>query len=269
MKMGYPSVRTVSITLVLGCVACGTSTASAKELKVARLADAEVESDTELTLEAEPGAAADGGEAAPDHSGSTHGAGSHSGGAQSGGSHSAGSHSSGSHGGGSADPLESDVDLAIWTLAIFIVLMTVLRLLAWDPIVKALAAREDSINGDIAAAADKHEQAKALLAEHEAKIASATDDVRAMLEEARRDAEVTKSQIVEQARQAAEAEKQRAVREIDQARDSAVKQLAEESANLAIDLAGKVVKREISPERQGEIVSEAIGRLASSSPSSN
>ncbi|MEM6798871.1 MAG: F0F1 ATP synthase subunit B [Planctomycetota bacterium] len=183
----------------------------------------------------------------------------------------------GSHGGEAAsssdgkkaDPLETDVDLAIWTLVIFVVLMTVLRLTAWDPIVKALAAREDGINGDIAAAAAKHDEAKALLAEHQAKIASATDDVKAMLDEARRDAEVTKAQIVAEARSAAEDERLRAIREVEQARDSAIKHLAEESAHLAIDLAGKVVKQEITPERQGEIVGEAISRLASTQPSSN
>ncbi len=172
-------------------------------------------------------------------------------------------------GGKKADPLETDVDLAWWTLFIFIGLLTVLRMTAWDPIVKALAAREDGIHANIAEAAAKHDEAKALLAEHQAKISAATDDVKAMLDEARRDAEVTKSQIIAEAKSAAEAEKQRAVREVEQARDSAIKHLAEESAHLAIDLAAKVVKQDISPERQGEIVGEAINRLASAKPSSN
>ena len=168
-----------------------------------------------------------------------------------------------------ADPLLTDPDLAIWTLIIFVALLSVLRIFAWDPIVKALAAREEGISSEIDAAAAKHEAAKALLAEHESKISAATDEVKAMLDEARRDAEATKAQIVAEARGAADAEKQRAIREVEQARDSAVKHLAEQSANLAIDLAGKVVKQEITPQRQGEIVREAIGRLGSNEPSNN
>jgi len=182
----------------------------------------------------------------------------------------------GAHGGGNvdiaepkADPLATDPDLAIWTLIIFVTLLSVLRIFAWDPIVKALAAREDGITSEIDAAAAKHEAAKALLAEHETKIAAATDEVKAMLDEARRDAEATKAQIVEEARSAADAEKKRAIREVEQARDSAIKHLAEQSANLAIDLAGKVVQQEITPQRQGEIVREAMGRLASGEPSNN
>ncbi|MEM8866147.1 MAG: hypothetical protein AAGF31_11445, partial [Planctomycetota bacterium] len=112
-------------------------------------------------------------------------------------------------------------------------------------------------------------EAKALYAEHAAKVAAATDEVKAMLDEARRDAETTKATIIEEARAAADAEKQRAVREVEQARDSAIKHLAEESAHLAIDLASKVVKQDITSERQGEIVREAIGRMAAAEPSSN
>lgn len=170
---------------------------------------------------------------------------------------------------GGVNPVAVDPDLAWFTLIVFIALAALLRVVAWDPIVKALEARESNIHGEIAAAAMKHEEAKALLAEHQAKIAAATDEVKAMLDEARRDAEHTKAQIVDDARKAADAEKARAIREVEQARDAAIKHLAEESAHLAIDLASKVVKQEITAERQGEIVSEAIGRLASAEPSSN
>lgn len=167
------------------------------------------------------------------------------------------------------DPLAFDPDLAIFTFIVFIALVVLLRVVAWDPIVNALAAREEGITSEIAAAQAKHEEAKALYAEHAAKIAAATDDVKAMLDEARRDAENTKTQIIAEARAAAEAEKHRAIREVKGARDDAIKSLAEQSAHLAIDLAGKVVKQDISAERQGEIVGEAISRLAAAQPSDN
>src|SRR5690606_12825749 len=102
-----------------------------------------------------------------------------------------------------------------------------------------------------------------------ARLASAKDEVREMLEEARRDAEVTKGQIVAEADAAARAHRDRAVREIDQARDVAVRDLAETSANLAIDLAGKVVRQNLSGEQQSELVREAISKLASANPSKN
>lgn len=168
-----------------------------------------------------------------------------------------------------ANPLAVDIDLGLWTAVVFGVLLLVLWKVAWGPIVEALEAREEGINSNIAAAENAHQEAKQLLAQHEAKLAGAADEVRGLLEEARRDAEATKASIVAEARDAADAERRRALREIESARAGAIKDLAEHSAHLAIDLASKVIRQDITQERQGEIVREAVGRIASSEPSSN
>ena len=110
---------------------------------------------------------------------------------------------------------------------------------------------------------------KDLLAQHEAKLAGAADEVRQLLEEARRDAEHTKSQILTEAKKAADLERDRAVRDVERAADHAMKNLAETSANLAIDLAGKVVRQNISADQQAQLVREALSTLAASSPSEN
>lgn len=167
------------------------------------------------------------------------------------------------------NPLYFDPDLAIWTVVIFLLMLWVLKKFAWGPIVEALEAREKRVSDYIAAAEAKHEEAKGLLAAHEARLASAKDEVREMLEEARRDAEATKAQIVAEADTAAKAHRDRAVRDIEQARDSAVRSLAETSANLAVDLAGKVVRQNLTGDQQAELVREAITKLAGSSPSHN
>jgi F-type H+-transporting ATPase subunit b len=171
---------------------------------------------------------------------------------------------------GEPNPLAVDPDLAIWTAVVFLVLLAVLGKFAWPPIVEALEQRERRIADQIAAAEAKHEEAKQILAQHEARLASAADEVRALLEEARRDAEHTKAQIVAEARQAAQTEHDRALRDVQQATDVAMKQLAETSAVLAVQLASKVVQEEISPAQQDRLVREAVGRLAASpTPSHN
>lgn len=169
----------------------------------------------------------------------------------------------------SANPLVVDPDLAIWTVIIFLLLLAVLWKFAWGPIVQALDAREKVVADYLAAAEAKHEEAKGLLAAHEARLAMAKDEVREMLEEARRDAEATKAQIVSEAEAAAKAHRDRAIRDVEQARDSAVRSLAETSANLAVDLAGKVVRQNLTGAQQAELVREAIGKLAASTPSKN
>ena len=118
--------------------------------------------------------------------------------------HDADGHDEAHAGAGDPNPLAVDVDLAICTAIVFFVLLGVLGKFAWPAIVAALDEREQKIANNIAAAEAKHEEAKALLAAHEAKLAAAADEVRELLEEARRDAEHTKSQIIDEAKKAAE-----------------------------------------------------------------
>ncbi len=186
--------------------------------------------------------------------------------------HAEGAHHELSHGNATSS-LESmtevRTDLAIFTFAVFVCLFALLGALAWPKISTALEEREKRIEGAIADAAAKHEEAKRLLAEHEAKLAGAAAEVRALLEEARRDAEATKTEIVAEARAAAKAEVERSKRDIDQALDSATKHLAETSANLAVELAGKVIRETINPGKAQELVREALTKLAASTPSRN
>jgi F-type H+-transporting ATPase subunit b len=170
---------------------------------------------------------------------------------------------------GAPDPLATDPDLAIWTLIVFLVMLAILSQTAWKPIMEGLKAREDNITGAIAAAQRTHEEAKALLAEHQAKIAGAADQVREMLAEAHRDAETTIAKAKADAKAEFDEERKRATRDIEQAKDAAVRALAERTAGLAIDLAGRVVKQEITPARQSEIVREALGRFTANGPSAN
>jgi F-type H+-transporting ATPase subunit b len=172
-------------------------------------------------------------------------------------------------GAGGPNPLAVDPDLAIWTAIVFLVLLFVLSKFAWPQISAALLEREKNIEAQIAAAAAKHEDAKRLLAEHEAKLAAAAGEVRALLEEARRDAEHTKNRIVAEARQAGEEEKARALREIERAKDGAIQELATASANVAIDLAKRVVRENITADQHTAVVREALSRLTSAEASKN
>lgn len=176
------------------------------------------------------------------------------------------------HGNAGADlesPAEFRTDLAIYTFVVFMLLLAILSKMAWPAISSALLEREKRIEANIADAEKMNAEAKDMLAQHEAKLASAADEVRELLDEARRDAETTKSQIVAEAKEAADKERERAVREVELATDKAMHTLAESSANLAVDLAGKVVKQNITPDQQAALVREALGTLASSSPSDN
>jgi F-type H+-transporting ATPase subunit b len=172
------------------------------------------------------------------------------------------------HESGDPNPLAFSTDLAIWTLVVFVVLFLVLKKFAWPQITEALEERERKIAATIADANAKLEDAKKLYSEHEAKLAAAAGEVRALLEEARRDADHTKKSIEAEGQKAAKAELDRALREIHRARDAAVQDLAVTSANMAIDLAQKVIREQLTPEKNNQIVRDAVAKLAAE-PSKN
>jgi F-type H+-transporting ATPase subunit b len=167
------------------------------------------------------------------------------------------------------DPSEFKSDLALWTFVVFLLLLAVLWKFAWGPIEAALEKREQIIHEHLAAAERSHEEAKAMLAEYERKLASAADEVRAMLEEARRDAEHTKQQILVEAKAGADAERARALRDVEAATDAALKQIGERGANLAVELAGKIVGAKLSAADHSRLISEAVTKFPTTSPSNN
>jgi F-type H+-transporting ATPase subunit b len=170
---------------------------------------------------------------------------------------------------GGPNPLAFDPDLAIFTFVVFALLFLLLSIFAWPQIAAALDERERKIADNIAAAEARLEEAKRVLAEHEAKLAAAAGEVRALLEEAHRDAEHTKRSIEAKGHQAAQDELARALREIDRAKDGAIEALAAASANVAIDLARKVIREKLTSEEQDQIVRDALGKLSAATPSKN
>ena len=165
-------------------------------------------------------------------------------------------------------PAEIRGDLAIWSFAVFLLLMFLLTAVAWKPIMNGLDAREQSIAEMVAATQNAHDDAKKQLSSYERRLAEAAEEVKGMLDEARRDAETTRQSIVSEARKAADEEKQRAKREIELARDDAIAQLAEKAGELAVGVAGKFIQEKITTEDQSRLVRESIAGL-STSPSVN
>jgi F-type H+-transporting ATPase subunit b len=171
--------------------------------------------------------------------------------------------------GANVDPLSVDPDLAIWTVIVFVVLLFVLKKFAWKPLIDALEAREHGIHEQIAFAKNSHEEAKSFLAEYERKLAGAAEEVKAMLEEARRDAEHTKMQILAEAKAGAEAERHRALRDVEAATDAALKQIGEHAANLSVDLAGKIIGAKLNAEDHNRLISDAVKQFPTTAPSRN
>ncbi len=187
-----------------------------------------------------------------------HGAAEHAASAHDGGHGDAHDEHAAGEGHGTPRPLVFDPDLAIFTVIIFAILLAVLWKFAWGPISAALDLREKKIADNIAAAEQLNLNAQQMLAEYEAKLNAAREEVRGILDEARRDAEHTGQEIIAKARADAQAETQRGKHEIETATAQALNELAKTSANLAVDLAGRIVSTKLNAADHARLIEEAL-----------
>jgi F-type H+-transporting ATPase subunit b len=160
-------------------------------------------------------------------------------------------------------PEEWKYDLAIWTLVVFFLLVAVLGKFAWGPIATGLEKREHSIESMIADAKRNQDEAKALLANYETKLAASQEEFRAHIEQGRREGEAVAAKIVADAQAAATRERERSVTEIEQAKNAALGEIAAKSVDVAMGLAGKIVRRQITGEDQKSLLREAVEGIAS------
>jgi len=171
------------------------------------------------------------------------------------------------HGDGHGDQekpvlLRFDPGVALWSIIIFVLLLILLRAVAWKPILQGLQQREDFIRDSLNQAKKDREAAEDNLKEYAAKLEQARDDADAVIEQSRRDAEIARLKTKEEAQNEAEALLERAKREIDLARGTAIKEIYEVGAKLATSAAGKILGREVDAAEHERLIAESIEELA-------
>ena len=149
-------------------------------------------------------------------------------------------------------------DLAIWTAVVFLCLLAILAKFAWRPILEGLEKRERNVSDQIAQAEAANQKAKDILAEYERKLAAAQEQVHAIVEQGRHDAEQLGRQMLDKAKDDAQAEFGRAVKQIDAATAAAIQELASHSATLAVELAGKIVHAKLNQRDHAQLIEQAV-----------
>ncbi len=155
-------------------------------------------------------------------------------------------------------------DVAIWTAVVFLLVLAVLWKFAWGPLASGLDKRERHIADQIAQANNANQQAKQLLANYEKKLGDSQQEVRNILEKGRRDAELLGHEMIDKAKADAKVEGERMLKQIDAATTTAIKELADRSAALAVELAGKIVRAELKAKDHAQLIEQAVNNFAES-----
>lgn len=152
-------------------------------------------------------------------------------------------------------------DLGIFTLIVFGLLCAILYWFAWPKISEGLDRREAAITAARDEAIRVKHEAEEIRAKLQAEFANAHGEIRAMMDEARRDAEVLRAKEREAGQREAAAERDRVKREIETAKDTALQEIYQRSIQLASLMSQKAIRRQLTVEDQDRLLEESLAEL--------
>jgi len=152
--------------------------------------------------------------------------------------------------------------LIFWTALVFILLLVILRRVAWGPILSSLKTREENIQEALDAAERAKEEMAQLKSENEQLLIEAraerdvilkeaTQAAGRLKEEARADAQKETDRMIADARQAIDTEKNAALTEV-----------KNQVAAFSIEIAEKIIREKLATDKQQEIlVDKYLGEI--------
>lgn len=155
---------------------------------------------------------------------------------------------------------EFSLGLFFWQAVVFILLLLLLRKFAWKPILGAVNEREEGIRNALDSAEKARLEMENLQADNQKLLKEARAEREAMLKEARE----IKTKMIEDAKDEAKVEANKMVAaaqaSIVSEKKAAIAELKSQVAALSIEIAEKVVRKELSnKDKQVELVESMLG----------
>ncbi len=155
--------------------------------------------------------------------------------------------------------------LIFWMTITFVTVLFLLKKFAWKPMMEFLEEREKNIENSLQQAENAKAEMAQLKSENENLLAEARAEKDTILKEARQ----MKDKIIADAKTMADEEAkkliQRANEEIEKQKNSAIEELRKEVAGYSIQIAEKLVQKELSnADAQKSLIDEQLKQMASS-----
>lgn len=154
-----------------------------------------------------------------------------------------------------------NIGLVIWTWVLFLLTLWILAWKVFPLIAGGLEERQRKIQQAIDTAREDREEARRLVEEQTRELSRARQEAQRLLDETREAAGRLRQELVV----AAEAEKsdilERARREMDRERQRVLEQLREETVDISLAAAERLIKARLDSEGDRRLVREYIGSL--------
>ncbi len=156
------------------------------------------------------------------------------------------------------DLVTPGIGLIFWTTLVFLLLLALLRIVAWKPILKAVNERNNAIDEAMKQAEIAREEMKKLQTEHSEMMEKNRQERDKMFAEARE----IKEQIIQNAKEETskmvEKMKTDAKADIESQKQAAINELKQQIAVFSIDIAEKVLQSELQDKTKQEALVETL-----------
>ena len=143
----------------------------------------------------------------------------------------------------------------------FLILVVVLRAVAYKPIVKMLKDREDTIAASLKKADDDAAKAEAALKEYQDQLANARTKAQDIVDKAEKRAQEDHEAFVQATQKEIAQMKEAAEQQIQRERQQALEQLKGEMITLSLAAASKIVSKNMDADENEKLIGEFIDQL--------
>lgn len=157
--------------------------------------------------------------------------------------------------------LSPDASMVLLTWITFFLLLAVLHKFAWKPILASLDAREERIRRSLVEADKVKEELQRINQARDQVMAEAEARAKEILEQSRKAAVEAAKIIQHKAREEGQILLANARREIQEEKEKAQADLRQESAHIAITLAGKLLEENLDNEKNRRLINEYIKEI--------
>jgi len=151
--------------------------------------------------------------------------------------------------------------LIFWVTITFLLLLWILKKMAWKPILKSLDDRENFIKDSITNAENANKEAEKLLEENKNILTKAEEESQKIIEQGREYSESLKKQMLDESKSEAKKMIVDATSEIDRKNQEAFNKLKDQVADIAIEAAEKIIRENLDKEKQRKIVDKYLKNL--------
>lgn len=143
--------------------------------------------------------------------------------------------------------------------------LVIFKKLLLNPVKKVIAERKAKADSQIADAEKLRTEAEAMKAEYEQNLQNARTEANQIVATAQKTAAARSEELLGEARAQAAALKQKAEADIAQERKKAVNEVKDEIGGMAMEIASKVVEREIKEADHQDLIDEFIKNVGEAS----